>query len=89
MLRQIIDIGKQCDSETSRRLSDDGNCTAVTGRAMRIGSPFSSDLNVANLLPWTMKMLNSVGKNTRVADAVRIRRWMEARLLTSGPADRA
>jgi D-alanyl-D-alanine endopeptidase (penicillin-binding protein 7) len=34
-------------------------------------------------------LLNSVGKNTRVADAVRIRRWMEARLLTSGPADRA
>jgi hypothetical protein len=24
--------------------------------------------------------LNSVGKNTRVADAVRIRRWMEAKL---------
>src|SRR6201992_3811692 len=27
-------------------------------------------------------LLNSVGKNTRVADAVRIRRWMEAKLLT-------
>lgn len=26
-------------------------------------------------------LLNSVGKNTRVADAVRIRRWMEAKLL--------
>jgi D-alanyl-D-alanine endopeptidase (penicillin-binding protein 7) len=34
-------------------------------------------------------LLNSVGKNTRVADAVRIRRWMEAKLLTSGPADKA
>jgi serine-type D-Ala-D-Ala endopeptidase (penicillin-binding protein 7) len=34
-------------------------------------------------------LLNSVGKNTRVADAVRIRRWMEARLLTGGPADKA
>jgi D-alanyl-D-alanine endopeptidase (penicillin-binding protein 7) len=29
-------------------------------------------------------LLNSVGKNTRVADAVRIRRWMEARLLAPG-----
>ena len=28
-------------------------------------------------------LLNSVGKNTRVADAVRIRRWMEAKLVTS------
>jgi serine-type D-Ala-D-Ala endopeptidase (penicillin-binding protein 7) len=27
-------------------------------------------------------LLNSVGKNTRVADAIRIRRWMEAKLLT-------
>jgi serine-type D-Ala-D-Ala endopeptidase (penicillin-binding protein 7) len=27
-------------------------------------------------------LLNSVGKNTRVADAVRIRRWMEAKLLS-------
>jgi D-alanyl-D-alanine endopeptidase (penicillin-binding protein 7) len=27
-----------------------------------------------------MVLLNSVGKNTRVADAVRIRRWMEAKL---------
>src|SRR5437773_356513 len=26
-------------------------------------------------------LLNSIGKNTRVADAVRIRRWMEAKLL--------
>jgi len=34
-------------------------------------------------------LLNSVGKNTRVADAVRIRRWMEAKVLTSGPADKA
>jgi D-alanyl-D-alanine endopeptidase (penicillin-binding protein 7) len=34
-------------------------------------------------------LLNSVGKNTRVADAVRIRRWMEAKLLTTGPADKA
>jgi D-alanyl-D-alanine endopeptidase (penicillin-binding protein 7) len=34
-------------------------------------------------------LLNSVGKNTRVGDAVRIRRWMEAKLLTSGPADKA
>jgi D-alanyl-D-alanine endopeptidase (penicillin-binding protein 7) len=34
-------------------------------------------------------LLNSVGQNTRVADAVRIRRWMEAKLLTSGPADKA
>jgi D-alanyl-D-alanine endopeptidase (penicillin-binding protein 7) len=34
-------------------------------------------------------LLNSVGKNTRVADAVRIRRWMEAKLLTSGLADKA
>ena len=34
-------------------------------------------------------LLNSVGKNTRVADAVRIRRWMEAKLLTPGPADKA
>jgi D-alanyl-D-alanine endopeptidase (penicillin-binding protein 7) len=34
-------------------------------------------------------LLNSVGKNTRVADAVRIRRWMEAKLLTSGPSDKA
>jgi D-alanyl-D-alanine endopeptidase (penicillin-binding protein 7) len=33
-------------------------------------------------------LLNSVGKNTRVADAVRIRRWMEAKLLTTGPADK-
>jgi serine-type D-Ala-D-Ala endopeptidase (penicillin-binding protein 7) len=33
-------------------------------------------------------LLNSVGKNTRVADAVRIRRWMEAKLLTSAPADK-
>jgi serine-type D-Ala-D-Ala endopeptidase (penicillin-binding protein 7) len=29
-------------------------------------------------------LLNSTGKNTRVADAVRIRRWMEARLSASG-----
>jgi D-alanyl-D-alanine endopeptidase (penicillin-binding protein 7) len=28
-------------------------------------------------------LLNSVGKNTRVGDAVRIRRWMEAKLLTA------
>jgi D-alanyl-D-alanine endopeptidase (penicillin-binding protein 7) len=28
-------------------------------------------------------LLNSVGKNTRVADAIRIRRWMEAKLLTA------
>ncbi len=28
-------------------------------------------------------LLNSVGKNTRVADAIRVRRWMEARLETS------
>jgi D-alanyl-D-alanine endopeptidase (penicillin-binding protein 7) len=28
-------------------------------------------------------LLNSVGKNTRVADAVRIRRWMEAKLVSS------
>ena len=34
-------------------------------------------------------LLNSVGKNTRVADAVRIRRWMEAKLLTSGSAEKA
>jgi len=38
-------------------------------------------------------LLNSVGKNTRVADAVRIRRWMEAKLNASGNsrmvADRA
>lgn len=34
-------------------------------------------------------LLNSVGKNTRVADAVRIRRWMEAKLLTTAPADKA
>ncbi len=34
-------------------------------------------------------LLNSVGKNTRVADAVRIRRWMEAKLVTNGPADKA
>ena len=27
-------------------------------------------------------LLNSVGKNTRVADAIRIRRWMEAKLVT-------
>jgi hypothetical protein len=27
-------------------------------------------------------LLNSVGKNTRVADAIRVRRWMEAKLLT-------
>jgi len=34
-------------------------------------------------------LLNSVGKNTRVADAVRIRRWMEAKLLTpERPADK-
>jgi D-alanyl-D-alanine endopeptidase (penicillin-binding protein 7) len=31
-------------------------------------------------------LLNSVGKNTRVADAVRIRRWMEAKLLTDSRA---
>jgi len=29
-------------------------------------------------------LLNSVGKNTRVADAVRIRRWMEAKLASPG-----
>ncbi len=36
-------------------------------------------------------LLNSVGKNTRVADAIRIRRWMEAKLVTDsrGGADRA
>jgi D-alanyl-D-alanine endopeptidase (penicillin-binding protein 7) len=28
-------------------------------------------------------LLNSVGKNTRVADAIRVRRWMEAKLLTT------
>ena len=28
-------------------------------------------------------VVNSVGKNTRVADAVRIRRWMEAKLLVA------
>ena len=33
-------------------------------------------------------LLNSVGKNTRVADAVRIRRWMEAKLMTTAPADK-
>ena len=27
-------------------------------------------------------LLNSVGKNTRVADAIRVRRWMEAKLLS-------
>ena len=31
--------------------------------------------------PVVIVLLNSVGKNTRVADAVRIRRWMEAKLL--------
>ena len=31
-------------------------------------------------------LLNSVSKNTRVADAVRIRRWMEAKLLTDSRA---
>ncbi len=30
-------------------------------------------------------LLNSVGKRTRVADAVRIRRWMEAKLNVTGP----
>jgi len=34
-------------------------------------------------------LLNSVGKNTRVADAVRIRRWMEAKLLTAAPGEKA
>jgi len=34
-------------------------------------------------------LLNSVGKNTRVADAVRIRRWMEAKLLTAVPGEKA
>jgi D-alanyl-D-alanine endopeptidase (penicillin-binding protein 7) len=34
-------------------------------------------------------LLNSVGKNTRVADAVRIRRWMEAKLLTTEHSDKA
>jgi D-alanyl-D-alanine endopeptidase (penicillin-binding protein 7) len=35
-------------------------------------------------------LLNSVGKNTRVADAIRVRRWMEAKLLSSArAADRA
>ena len=36
-------------------------------------------------------LLNSVGKNTRVADAVRIRRWMEAKLLSDSrtAADKA
>lgn len=37
-------------------------------------------------------LLNSVGKHTRVADAVRVRRWMEAKLNTPAPhlvADKA
>jgi len=34
-------------------------------------------------------LLISVVKKTLVTDAVRIRRWMEAKLLTSGPADKA
>ena len=36
-------------------------------------------------------LLNSVGKNTRVADAIRVRRWMEAKLnaTSAGLADKA
>jgi D-alanyl-D-alanine endopeptidase (penicillin-binding protein 7) len=34
-------------------------------------------------------LLNSVGKNTRVADAVRIRRWMEAKLVTPEHSNKA
>jgi serine-type D-Ala-D-Ala endopeptidase (penicillin-binding protein 7) len=36
-------------------------------------------------------LLNSVGKNTRVADAIRVRRWMESKLTATsgGLADRA
>jgi D-alanyl-D-alanine endopeptidase (penicillin-binding protein 7) len=30
-----------------------------------------------------MVLLNSVGKNTRVADAIRVRRWMEAKLIAA------
>jgi D-alanyl-D-alanine endopeptidase (penicillin-binding protein 7) len=33
-----------------------------------------------------MVLLNSNGKNTRVADARRIRKWMEAKLTDRGPA---
>jgi serine-type D-Ala-D-Ala endopeptidase (penicillin-binding protein 7) len=32
-----------------------------------------------------MVLLNSVGKNTRVADAIRIRRWMEAKVSVAEP----
>jgi D-alanyl-D-alanine endopeptidase (penicillin-binding protein 7) len=31
-------------------------------------------------------LLNSVGKNTRVADAIRIRRWMETKLVSDSRA---